>query len=70
MGVVGGVVVQDVFILGGARVVAVGGARVVVVVIILIIAVQFIATLIVRAAKLSWNISRSLTGDNSYNIFT
>lgn len=53
MGVVGGVVVQDVLILGGARVVAVGCARVVVVVIILIIAVQFIATLIVRAAKLT-----------------
>ena len=65
MGVVGGVVVQDVLILGGARVVTVGGASVVVVVVILIIAVQFIAALIVRTAKLSCNNIRDLT----FNIF-
>ena len=61
MGVVGGVVVEDVLVLGRARVVAVGGARVVVIVIILVIAVQLIAALTVGTAKLSWNIIRPLT---------
>ena len=69
MGVVGGVVVKDVLILGGAGVITVGGAGVVVIVIILIIAVQLIAALIVRATKLSCKIIRPLTKDRSLNIF-
>ena len=69
VGVVGGVVVEDVLILGGAGVITVGGAGVVVIVIILIIAVQLIAALIVRATKLSCKIIRPLTRDRSLNIF-
>ena len=68
MGVVGGVVVEDVLILGGAGVVAVGGPGVVVIVVVLVIAVQLIAALIVRATKLSCNIIRPLTRDGSLNI--